>query len=129
MTPLWSFLISKCLKVALFGFGCCHDIHTGAHPYGNDEGGIWQAFIWTDLYSYAGFSRGVSGLLDTMIHCMRGTVGSDGGVFLGRLAILLFRSRSQEQGARSREPEAAVGRTLASFTNSFRKAIIESMIS
>lgn len=103
----WS-LISKCLKVPLFGFECCHDIHTGAPSYGNYEGGVWQALIWTDVYSYAAFSCGASGLLDTMIHCMRGTVWLRLGGFLGRLAIPLFWSRSQEQGARSREPGAAV---------------------
>lgn len=104
------------LKVPLFGFGCCHDIHTGTPSDGNDEGGIGQALIWTDVYSYAAFSRGASGLLDTMIHCMRGNLWLRWGGFLGRLAILLWWSRSQEQG---REPGAAIGVELGFFYKLF----------
>lgn len=64
---------------------------------------LWQALIWTDVYSYAAFSRGASGLLDTMIHCMRGIVSQMGGFSgpIGYSAVLV-----QEPGARSREPGA-----------------------
>lgn len=103
--------------------------HTYRSPFlWNDEGGNWQALIWTDVYSYAAFfSRGASGLLDTMIHCMRGTVWlqlGEGG-FLGRLAIPLFWStvpgaRSQEQGAgSSSEVRAGLWLLLQTLSESY----------
>ena len=61
------------------------------------------------MYSYAAFSRGASGLLDTMIHCMRGIVSQMGGFSgpIGYSAVLVQEpgARSQEQGAGSREQQ------------------------